>query len=91
LRAGTIRDIRTGRAIGRTNSLTATFVQHIQALVEADTQFYIVFGRCRALEQRKLVEELRELDAFRVIYDARMPSDTMWIFEGEPEELGFAS
>jgi hypothetical protein len=87
---GTIRDIRTGRSIGRTSSLTKTFVAHIQALVESDMTFYVVFGRCRMKEQRQMVDDLRELEAFPVIYDSRMPSDTMWIFEGEPEELGFA-
>jgi hypothetical protein len=87
---GTIRDIRTGRAIGSTSSLNATFVSHIQALIEADEDFYVVFGRCQFKEQRDLVDFLREFEAFPVIFDKRMPPMTMWIFEGDPEELGFA-
>lgn len=38
-----------------------------------------------------LINDLRDtLSSFEIIYDARMPSDTVWIFDGEPEELGFA-
>jgi len=89
--AGNVRDIRTGRAIGKTSSLTQTFVDHIQALMEQDMQFYLVHGRVRHLDVRVMLNDLREaLTAVEIIYDARMPSDTVWIFEGDPEELGFA-
>lgn len=88
---GTVRDIRTGRAIGRTRDLSETFVRQVQTLIFTDTDFYIVYGRCRNLEVRKLVDDLRELEGFPILYDQQMPADTLWIFEGDPEELGFTA
>jgi hypothetical protein len=89
--SGRVVDIRTGRAIARTSSLTNTFIAHVQHLVEQDQDFYLVYGRCRHQEIRVLIEDLREtLNSLEIIYDSRMPSDTVWIFDGLPEELGFA-
>jgi len=88
--SGTVRDIRTGRAIAKTNSLTHTFIAHVERLTEGDEDFYLVYGRCRHREVHDLVKKLRDMD-FTVIYDAQMPSDCLYIFEGQPEELGFAS
>lgn len=89
-RGGIVRDIRTGRAIGRTKSLSETFVQQVLDLLTEDRDFYIVFGRCRHLEVREVVDELRTLEGFQVLYDPQMPADTIWLFDGDPEELGFA-
>ena len=88
---GIVRDIRTGRAVGRTRSLTETFVKQTQFLIEEGIQFYMVTGRCRMIEQREMIDFLRSLGGFPVIFDPQMPSDTVFIFEGEPSELGFAS
>lgn len=88
--SGFVRDIRTGRAIGRTNSITGAFVDHVKFLVEEEQDFYIVFGRCRHADMRKAAHEMRDM-GLKVIYDKQMPSDTMWIFAGDPAELGFAS
>jgi hypothetical protein len=90
-RGGIVRDIRTGHAVGRTRSLTEMFVNQIQALIEADVEFYVVFGPCRLLEQREMVDFMRDLDACPVIFDKQMPPDCAFIFEGHPDELGFAS
>lgn len=88
---GTIRDIRTGRALARTSSLTESFAHHIEDLLNTDEPFYLVYGRCRHSDVRALVTGLREtLKTVDVIFDARMPPDTVWAFAGEPHELGFA-
>jgi hypothetical protein len=59
--------------------------------MEADTQFYLVHGRIRHQDVRVMLNDLHEaLSTVQIIYDARMPSDCVWIFEGNPEELGFA-
>lgn len=90
-RGGIVRDIRTGRAVGRTDSLTETFVSQVNNLINTEVQFYIVHGRCRLYEQRSMITFLRDLDACPVVYDAQMPSDMVFIFEGEPSELGFVA
>lgn len=90
-KGGIVRDIRTGRAVGRTRSLSETFVNQIQAFIEADMEFYVVFGPCRLLVQREMIDFLRDLDACPVICDKKMPPDVAFIFEGHPDELGFAS
>lgn len=87
---GFVRDIRTGRAIGRTNNITAAFVDQVKFLVDDEQEFYIVHGRCRHSDLRKAAHEMKEM-GLKVIYDKQMPSDTMWIFAGDPAELGFAS
>lgn len=87
---GIVRDIRTGRAIGRTANITAAFVDHVKFLVEDDQEFYIVYGRCRHAEMHQAAHDMKEM-GLKVIYDKQMPSDTMWIFAGDPAELGFAS
>jgi hypothetical protein len=88
---GKIIDIRTGRAIGKTNSLTGTWLDYIKLLVETDEPFYLVHGRCRHTDMREMITDLKQiLDGVEIIYDKRMPADTMWAFSGEPEELGFA-
>lgn len=88
---GVVRDIRTGRAIGRTRSLTETFVHQVQHMIEDDVEFYVVYGRCQHKEVRDMVSFFRSLDGFPTLYDPQMPSDTAWIFEGDPGELGFAA
>jgi GTPase SAR1 family protein len=89
--SGKIIDIRTGRAIASTDSLTASWVDYMQLLVENDKPFYLVHGRCRHSDVRQMITELKQiLEDVPIIYDARMPSDTMWAFEGTPDELGFA-
>lgn len=85
---GTVRDIRTGRAIARTDSLTVTFLDHIATLHALGDPFYVVFGRCAHLDMRWCVEQIRSMGV-RAIYDKQMPTDKMWVFEGDPEELGF--
>lgn len=87
---GIIRDIRTGRAIGKTSSLTETFVDQVRGLLHQEQEFYIVYGRCRLQEQRDLIDFLKTLD-LTVVYDNHMTSDMVFIFSGSPEELGFAS
>ena len=87
---GTIRDIRTGRAIGRTHSLSEIFADQVKNLIDQEEDFYIVHGRCRYQHMRKLVHNLRDLEYVPLVYDPQFPSDTLWIFEGYPEELGFA-
>lgn len=89
--SGTVRDIRTGRALHKTRDLSETFISYVQALTAAEEQFYVVFGRCRHEDVRETVDGLRSLSTFPVIFDRQMPSDTIWIFQGLPEELGFAS
>lgn len=89
--SGKVIDIRTGRAIASTSSLTATWVDYIRLLVEQDKTFYLVHGRCRHTDVRQMITDLKAtLEGVPIIYDARMPSDTMWAFDGTPEELGFA-
>jgi hypothetical protein len=89
--SGKIIDIRTGRAIASTTSLTASWVEYIQLLVESEEPFYLVYGRNRHTDVREMITELKQiLDDIPIIYDARMPSDTMWAFNGTPDELGFA-
>jgi hypothetical protein len=90
-RGGKVIDIRTGRAIGSTSSLTHTFLDHVERLLDDDKEFYIVYGRCKHRDVRQMVTDISVLDTVKVIYDGRMPSDTVWIFEGDPSELGFAS
>jgi hypothetical protein len=87
---GTVRDIRTGRAIAKTASLSETFTSYVQGLIQQDEQFYLVYGRCQHLETRRLIDFFQNLDACPVIYDAKMGSDRVFIFEGDPAELGFA-
>jgi hypothetical protein len=86
---GTIRDIRTGRAIGRTDNLTELFLDQLIALNKADIKCYVVSGPCRMLESRRAIDSLRET-GITVIMDRQMGADRMYIFEGEPHELGFA-
>jgi hypothetical protein len=89
--SGKVVDIRTGRAIASTRSLTATWVDYIQLLVEKEEPFYLVHGRNRHTDVREMITDLKQiLTDVPIIYDPRMPSDTMWAFEGTPDELGFA-
>lgn len=89
--SGKIIDIRSGRAIASTNSLTASWVEYIQLLVENDKQFYLVHGRCRHTDVREMITDLKNiLDDIPIIYDPRFKADTMFCFEGTPDELGFA-
>lgn len=87
---GTIRDIRTGRAIGRTASLTDTFIEHVSALANAGETFYIASGPLRHLELVTVVAMLSE-HGFKCVRDRQLPPDMLLIFSGTPEELGFAS
>ena len=87
---GKVIDIRTGRAIAKTRDLSETFTRYMESLFEKDVQFYIVHGRCRHDDVRNMVTSFRQMPFLQVIYDAKMPSDTVWIFEGDPAELGFA-
>jgi hypothetical protein len=91
LTGGTVHDIRSGRAIGKTRSLSETFTKYVISLIENDNQFYVVHGRCQHREVREMITFLKELDDLKVIYDARMSPGTAFIFEGDPAELGFAS
>lgn len=84
----TVRDIRTGRAIGKTDQLTELFVFQIKHLISSDTEFYVVHGPCRHREMREVLDTLGE--GIPVIYDRQIGSDLVYIFEGDPSELGFA-
>lgn len=86
---GIVRDIRTGRAMFKTESLNDTFINQISLLLETQTPFYLVYGRCTKIDSRCLVDDMKSLDAFHVIYDCHIPSDWVLIFAGVPEELGF--
>lgn len=87
---GTVYDIRTGHAIGKTRNITETFLNQIKGLVEKDEPFYVVWGRCRNADQRELITWLQDNVSFPIIFDAKMPADMVFIFAGEPSELGFA-
>lgn len=88
---GTVRDIRTGRALARTSSLTDTFTSYVKFLMEQEEQFYLVHGPLRHLEVRVLVSDLRQvLDGVPIIYDRQLGADRIYVFEGDPAELGFA-
>jgi hypothetical protein len=91
LTEGTVRDIRTGRAIGKTRNLTETFVHQVQHLLEQEEDFYVVYGRCQHQEVRKMMDFLNGLAGFPVVYDGQMPSDAVFIFSGSPDELGFTA
>lgn len=83
--SGTIRDIRTGRAIAKTNSITAVFLEYVLELIHTQVPFYLVHGRCRHLEMRYCVDEFVGME-LSVLYDPRMPSDTVFVFEGTADE-----
>lgn len=87
---GTIRDIRTGRAIGKTKDLNETFTYQVQGLLESGEPFYMVYGRCTMQQSRRLVDDMKSLGTFPVIYDRQFPPDWVLLFSGQPEELGFA-
>jgi hypothetical protein len=88
---GKVVDIRTGQSLGRTRDLNLAFTNHIQHLLETEITFYLVHGPCRHQDVRVLVNDLTEaLSEVPIVYDRQMKPDTVWIFEGYPEELGFA-
>lgn len=86
---GTVRDIRTGRAIAQTNDLGKTFVDHIVAMRTSGRACYVVTGNLRHNDLRIAVDMLMKYEVV-VVRDKQFPPDTMWLFEGEPSELGFA-
>jgi hypothetical protein len=88
---GTVKDIRTGRAVKHDVDLTDAFIEHIALLKRQGLKFYVVAGPCRNREARDCVDILRANGGILVIMDRQFKSDTLWIFEGEPHELGFAS
>lgn len=88
---GIVRDIRTGRALAHTSSLTETFSIHVQHLLDAEEQFYLVHGRIKHWDVRCLITDMRDiLEDVPIIYDPQMGSDRIYIFSGDPAELGFA-
>lgn len=87
--SGTVRDIRTGRAVRHTTDLTTEFIDHMIVLRDAGTELYVVTGPCRHTEMRWAVNRMRE-HGITVVYDKQFPSDRMYLFEGRPDELGFA-
>jgi hypothetical protein len=84
-----VRDIRTARALSYTHDLTEVFTLQVQMLLENGESFYMVHGRCRLKTARRLIDNMKSLDTFPVIYDKQMPSDRVYLFSGAPDELGF--
>jgi hypothetical protein len=84
--SGIVRDIRTGRALFKTDSLTDTFIAQVS---NTPQPFFMVHGRCTKLEVRMLVSDLKEMKEFPMVYDRQMPPDAILLFAGEPHELGF--
>jgi hypothetical protein len=71
--------------------LTETFAAHVQHLLEQEEDFYLVHGRLKHQDVRCLVTDMhRVLDGTPIIYDPQMGSDRVFIFSGDPAELGFA-
>lgn len=85
---GTVHDIRSGRAVSKTSSITDKFLMHIKFMVDSEKEFYVVSGVCRHEEVRSCVDELRKME-LTVVFDRKMGADKLWLFEGKPEELGF--
>jgi hypothetical protein len=86
---GNVRDIRTGRAMGRSDDLADTFIDRISTMRRMDVPCYVVTGPCRHLEMRTCVDLMRQ-HGIIVIIDRQFKPDTFWLFEGDPSELGFA-
>ena len=82
--------MRTGRALRQTRDMNSTFLSYCLMLVQEDKQFYAVSGPVRHADLLKLIASLQEADII-VVRDRQFPPDRLWLFEGTPEELGFAS
>lgn len=87
---GTVRDIRTRRAIGHTDDLIGTFLDQIAAMRNLGVACYVVAGPSRKAESRQGIDLMRE-HGLMVIVDRQFKPDTLWLFEGTPDQLGFAS
>lgn len=90
--SGKVYDIRTGREMARVRDLTAFFQQQMRKMVENDVDFYVVYGRCKHKDVRAMISLFQSLHGdVLTIWDPSMPPDTVWLFEGEPGELGYSS
>jgi hypothetical protein len=87
--SGIVRDIRTGRALGRTSSLTDTFIAHVGAMCNSGEDFYVASGPIRHTELVGALDVIRD-SGITVVRDKCLPPDMLLIFSGTPEELGFA-
>jgi hypothetical protein len=88
-RPWTIRDIRTGRAIGKTRDPLDLMFAQLTQLRQHNIPHYFAIGNIRHQDLKESVNLLRE-HGITVVRDRQLPPDMLLLFEGSPDELGFA-
>lgn len=85
--SGDIRDINSGRRIGKTSDLTRTFTAEYCRLVKQETEFFVLHGACRHLEMRLMLDLFQVLNPdVPVVFERWVPPEVVLLVEGRPDE-----
>jgi hypothetical protein len=81
---GEVIDIRTGKRLRSTDSMTRDFLYYVLQMQRGGQKFYAVAGPVRAREIRKCIDSLKDMGV-KVRRDKTCKPDIILLLEGDPE------